>query len=201
MAGDLIPPPTDRTALITKQFGFIGLPYPLALGGKAEVVRIPQGLTPVAEQQLRQAVTSANGAQLMMPTFLDGYQLPNEPLVQINLEKSLVITDLAGYDGSVIENMGRRPYQITISGVVVNETSEDYPEKEVQALINLCRKNAALPVFGLLFELFNITLMAVDGLSLPPEPGLLSGQPYQIRGFSDLDIDLLIRDNLETPIG
>ncbi|WBO85230.1 DUF6046 domain-containing protein [Hymenobacter yonginensis] len=187
--------------LYRKHFGFVGLPCP---GTRAEQARVD--ILRSADIQKRDAATIARqsaapahylGTPIFMPVTLDGFTLPFEPLVEISVSKSIVRTPLAGYDGTVKENMGLDDYAIAIRGVVLNEDSDDYPETQVLQLRNLFKKKQSLDIVCPLLGLFNITRIALENLRLPAEEGVLHYQPYKFTGYSDFDAELLLRDDLE----
>ena len=181
--------------LYRKHFGFVGLPYP---GTRAERARV-EILAGATGQVPSQRVASAAylGTSIFMPVTIDGYALPFEPLVEIGGGKSIVRTPLAGFNGTVKENMGLDDYAITIRGLVLNENSDDYPEAEVMRLRTLFEKKEALDIICPLLGLFNINRIAIENLRLPAEEGVLHYQPYEFTGFSDFDVELLLRDDLE----
>lgn len=182
--------------LYRKHFGFIGYPYPGTRAEQARVDILKQAASGVATQ--RAASAKYLGVPIFMPCTIDGWQLPMEPLIELGGSKTIVRTPLAGYDGTVKENMGLNDYDITIRGIVVNEDSDDYPEGDVLKLRQLLERKESLAIVSPLLGLFNITRIAIEDLKLPGEEGVLSYQPYQITGYSDFDVELLLRDDLET---
>ena len=187
--------------LYRKHFGFVGLPYP---GTRAEQARVDVLAT--ADVQRRDRATLASqrpapahylGTPIFMPVKLGDYQLPFEPLVEINGGKSIVRTPLAGFNGTVKENMGLDDYAITIRGIVLNEDSDDYPEAEVLRLRRLFEQTESLDIVCPLLSLFNINRIAIESLRLPAEEGVLHYQPYEFTGYSDFDVELLLRDDLQ----
>jgi hypothetical protein len=187
--------------LYRKHFGFVGLPYP---GTRAEQARVD--ILASADVEKRDAATIARqstapahylGTPIFMPVNLGGYQLPFEPLVEIAGGKSIVRTPLTGWNGTVKENMGLDDYAITIRGIVLNEDGDDYPEAEVLQLRNLFERKESLDIICPLLGLFNISRMAIENLRLPAEEGTLHYQPYELTGYSDFDVELLLRDDLQ----
>jgi hypothetical protein len=186
--------------LYRKHFGFVGLPYP---GTRAEQARVD--ILASADVEKRDAATIARkspapahylGTPIFLPVKLGGYQLPFEPLVEIAGGKSIVRTPLAGWNGSAKEDMGLDDYAITIRGIVLNEDSEDYPEAEVLQLRALFEKKGSLDIVCPLLGLFNISRIAIENLRLPAEEGTLHYQPYEFTGYSDAEVELLLRDDL-----
>lgn len=181
--------------LYRKHFGFVGLPYP---GTRAEQARVDilAGATGQVPSQ-RVAPFAYLGVPIFMPVTIDGYRLPFEPLVEIGGGKSIVRTPLAGFNGTVKENMGLDDYAITIRGIVLNEDSDDYPEADVLRLRAIFESKDALDILCPLLSLFNINRIAIENIRLPGEEGVLHYQPYEFTGYSDFDVELLLRDDLE----
>ena len=138
------------------------------------------------------------------------WQLPNEPLVSIGGSKNIVRTDLAGsfelkpgsgrrISGSVKENMGLNDYAITIQGIAVNEAEDAYPYDAVRWLRYFCELPESIGVVCPLLNFLGINLLAIEGWEFPAEEGSLSQQPYEIRCYSDFDVELLIQSDLATP--
>jgi hypothetical protein len=157
-------------------------------------------ILPVASQVPSQRVAPAAylGTPIFMPVTIGGYRLPFEPLVEIGGTKAIVRTPLAGFNGTVKENMGLDDYAITIRGVVLNEDSDDYPEMEVLRLRAIYESKESLDIVCPLLGLFNINRIAIENIRLPAEEGILHYQPYELTGYSDFDVELMLRDDLET---
>ena len=79
---------------------------------------------------------------------LDGYRLPNEPIVEINGSKTIIKTPIDGQDGTFKELYSKNDWDITIRGIAVNEDeeSDDYPEEIVSKLYQLDAKKISVPV-------------------------------------------------------
>jgi hypothetical protein len=157
-------------------------------------------ILPVASQVPSQRVAPADylGAPIFMPVTIGGYRLPLEPLVEISSSKSIVRTQLPGFPGTIKENMGLDDYAITIRGVVLNEDSDDYPEADVLRLRHLFEKPESLEILCPLLGLFNINRITLETLRLPTEEGIMHYQPYEFTGYSDFDVEFMLREDLET---
>lgn len=147
--------------------------------------------------------TSVLGTPLVMPVKINGYQLPNEPLVTITGSKKIVKTVLTGSSGegriqrrgTVKELISVNDYQIKISGRIVSEKADasGYPVEELKQIMKLYEARKAVTIECALTQLLGIELIAISQISLPGEPGMHNNQRFEITGFSDEDftVDLL----------
>ena len=182
--------------LLSKYFGsYVALPFP---GSRAEKVRVDilEGYNSQVYDQKQPAKFSALGLPIFMPCTIDGWELPNEPLIEIGGGKSIVRTELAGYAGSFKENMGLNDYEIIIRGVAINEESDDYPEDLVRKLRAIYEKKESVTITSPLLGIFNINLIAIERLRLPANEGELNAQPFEIQCYSDNDIELILKDGV-----
>jgi len=174
--------------------GQVAPPYPGSKAEKARVEILKNGYsaTPLAQQQAQRS--SILGTPIFMPCTIDGFELPNEPLITIEIGKSIVRTDLAGYNGSVKENMGLGDYEIVIQGVATNDQSDDYPEATVRRLREIFEKKKEVSIVSPLMALFGIHFIAIERLRLPAVEGQIQFTGYEFQCFSDMDVSLIIRD-------
>lgn len=181
--------------LIQRYFGsYVALPFP---GSRAEAVRVNilENLNTEIYPQKQAPKFSAEGLPIFMPCTIDGWDLPNEPLIEIGASKQIVRTELAGYNGTVKENMGLNDYEIIIRGVAINEESDDYPEDQVSKLRALFEKKESLKITSPLLGIFNVNLIAIERLRLPANEGEMSAQPFELQCFSDFDLELTLKEN------
>ncbi len=134
------------------------------------------------------------GTPYFMPTKLDDLWLPNEPLVTINGQNTIVKTVLVGIKGTVKELIGSDDYSIKIQGIIINEKDDDYPETELRALRTILEKRDSVKVFNRLLTFFGIDQVAIEGYSFPGIEGYQHMQPYEITCISDWPLDLILKD-------
>ncbi|GAB5524885.1 MAG: hypothetical protein Roseis2KO_27570 [Roseivirga sp.] len=139
---------------------------------------------------------SALGTPLVMPVMIEGYQLPNEPVVTITGSKKIIRTALTGVNreeevqrrGTVKELISVNDYQIKITGRIVDEDDPGrYPERIVTKIRNLFELRRALTINCKITDMLGITHIAVEKLSFPGDSGMENSQRYEISGFSDED--------------
>lgn len=134
------------------------------------------------------------GTPFFMPTKLDDIWLPNEPLITISGQNTIVKTVLTGVKGSVKELINTDDYQIKIEGLIINETNDDYPEDLLRKIRTICEKRDSVKIENRLLTLFDIHLVAVENFSFPGIAGDQNIQAYSISCISDWPLDLILKD-------
>lgn len=112
---------------------------------------------------------------------------PNEPLVSISRQKTIVETATVGHgrNGTVKEFITAEDYTIDINGVIIAEGNA-YPAQEVKALSDLFNKSEALEIVeNLFFDLFGIERIVLKTISFDEMIGKESLQKYKITAVSD----------------
>ncbi|WP_448672435.1 DUF6046 domain-containing protein [Sphingobacterium multivorum] len=115
-------------------------------------------------------------------------EFPNEPLVTIYSQKTIVETPTVGEErkGTVKEYISTEDYQIDIKGIIMGTGA--YPAEEVKSLNELYNKNEALDVIGnLFFDLFNIQRIVLTSIKFDDMMGQQELQKYTITAVSDQD--------------
>lgn len=121
------------------------------------------------------------------------FQLPNEPLISMNLQKTIVETATVGEEriGTVKEYINTEDYQIFIRGVCVNEGQferEIYPADQVAMIQRMVLINDRLNVeknpFLELFGIRSVVIKSIDWEEMAGEQGL---QKFTITAVSDND--------------
>lgn len=191
-----------------RHFGVVGLP-----GFRADVARVDILQRAAEAPPARVDVSSAPGfaatpqqgvaehylnTPLFMPCTINGWLLPIEPLVSISGSSSIVRTPLPCWPGTVKENMGLDDYAITIRGVVLNEGSDDYPEADVLLLRSLCERGEPLDIQCPVLQLFNVNRFVIESFRFPADEGVQHYQAYELVGYSDFDLEVLIKDDLDS---
>ncbi|RQO66853.1 hypothetical protein DBR40_21615 [Pedobacter sp. KBW01] len=114
--------------------------------------------------------------------------LPNEPLVSISLQKTIVETATVGEGrtGTVKEYICTEDFDIEIKGVCIGENGA-YPTEDVKAVKDLFLVNEALEVHeNLFFELFDIKKIVLKSFKLDEMVGQEGVQKYSINAVSDI---------------
>ncbi len=114
--------------------------------------------------------------------------LPNEPLVSISLQKTIVETATVGEAraGTVKEYICTEDFDIEIKGVCIGENGA-YPTEDIKAVKELFLVNEALEVQeNLFFELFDIKKIVLKSFKLDEMVGQEGVQKYSINAVSDI---------------
>jgi hypothetical protein len=179
-------------------FGFRGFPFP----GKPEVDNINQVIPPEAsilstsnELEIDEdlVMTTPTGVPLFMPMSINGYQLPNEPILTIKLQKKIVKTQLYGNTrkGTVKETVSTDDYSIDVRGIAINYYDKyNYPAEIVSKLNELVKLNESLLVKSPLTRLMGIDRVVIENFELIPTPGVQHVQAYRMSMSSDEDFVL-----------
>lgn len=128
------------------------------------------------------------------------FKLPNEPLVTLFLQKTIVETPTVGEErkGTVKEYICTEDYQIDIKGICIGE-NDNYPAKQVKLLNDLFAINEAVEVKdNLFFTLFGIQKIVLKSIKFEEMVGEESLQKYIISAVSATDFfaELTERSNL-----
>lgn len=128
------------------------------------------------------------------------FLLPNEPLVQLGLTKTIIKTATVGKrrKGTVKEYITTDDWTITIRGVCFDpETPETYPADQVAKIKRLCYdvNDAVEVVNNKFFELFGIRKIAIEDLQLDDMVGQEGMQRFIIKAISDQDFYAELTDN------
>ena len=175
--------------LFRKVFGYRGIPYGVfKMDTPTNIETANDGsLNFLADPDTD--YKSLLGTPIFHPLKIDGWQLPNEPLVSINGKNNIIRTQIAGSDmrGTVKELIGEDDYIIKIEGFAVNMESEEMPQEDIRRLRILKEKKSNITVEGPLFALFNIRKIVVEDVDLPSVAGQNAVQGYTIKCYSDDD--------------
>lgn len=135
--------------------------------------------------------SSTMGVPFFMPIKIDGFQLPNEPIVTIRGNKTIIKTPIDGNEGTFKQHYALGDYLITIKGIcILDEDSEEYPEEQVRALRKIIEKRNGLDVVCRLLSIWNVNHLAIEGFDFPAIEGAPGMQPYELTCSSDKYFDL-----------
>ncbi len=192
----------DLRDIYQRAFGRVGLPFPAGLRPPGLDDLLPvnavntfaKGFQKRPEEQ-RVAAPYGDfdrkgrlmGSVYFMPVRLDGFQLWNEPTIEISGEVNIVETQVAGSKrrGTVKEIVSMGDYRIRLQGLIINEQSEyDYPADGVRKFREIVEKSSltglSIAIDCELTTLFEISQCVVESFDLPALEGFPSVQPYSI---------------------
>ena len=192
----------DINNLYQLAFGYVAPPYPW--GGVPD----PANLIPLrsyvlgGKAQNQEAIRMAT--VLSIPGFT--YPLPNEPIIQIDGGREVVVgmpygmtmSNAGGVSvnsnrGSTKEIPAYKDWSITIEGLIVNLDEDDYPEEELKQLQQILEYNGPITIQNDACRTKGITQVVALDWSFPREAGEgVRYQRYRIDLLSDNDYELEI---------
>lgn len=142
----------------------------------------------------KQGPTDLLGQPFFMPTKLDGYLLPNEPIIEIVGSKRIIETAIDDADGTFKEGFALDDYGITIRGIAIDDKNpEEYPWDIMRKIRSIYEKRQAIAIDNELTAMFNIEQIAIYDMRLIGEPGAESYQPYELICKSDKVFELELK--------
>lgn len=128
-------------------------------------------------------------SQLTLGYEGENYKLPNEPLIQLALAKTIVETPTVGKQrkGTVKEYINTEDWQVVIRGVCVDaQNPNNYPSEQVAVLNELLEINDALEVVSNKFlAFFGIEKLVFKNIDFDEMAGQQGLQKYKITAVSD----------------
>lgn len=177
--------------LYRDSFGYIGVPWPNAsvksyIPNQETIDNLKAGLNG----------KSILGTPIFMPTTIDGFDLPNTPIVDIRGSKTIIETKIDNADGEFKEGFSLDSYEVTIKGICIDEEEPDvYPEQQVRELRRLFERKTHLLASNDLLTYFGIEYLVIYDIDIPGESGAESYQPYTLKCKSDKVFDLEISES------
>lgn len=182
--------------LYQQVFGYRGLPqiYPPDV-----INRVPEPVDyndfELRDERTDTELMSSMGVPLFMPTKLNDFWLPNEPLITINGQNVVERTKLTGIKGTVKERISTDDISIKIQGIIINEETDDYPEDQVRALRQIIESQDAVQISNRMLTLFDVHQVAIIAWNFAGIEGHQDCQTYEITCVSDWPVDLILKEN------
>lgn len=182
----------NLTALFQQYFGMEGANDPgqpffvgQTLSTPAEVATSVSGV-PIYEQ-------ISLGLQTKGVTVLD-YTFPGWPLMTLEFGWIIKKTQVTDLPGQVKEYIGEDDVDITIRGLLINNSSYAAPLDQKVALKAACKTKQTLKVTCETLNALDIHYLVVRKLSFPEVEAQLQVQPFVIECDSDYPYELVIQD-------
>lgn len=189
----------DIRELYARHFGYVGLRY--TNHDPTRSVSIPDSDTDgsVFPTLNDSELKSLLGTDIHFPVRIglsrsEMFYLPNEPLINITGTNKIIRTQLTKLKGSVKERTQLSDYVVSISGVIINEESEDYPEEMVSKLRAICEAGYCF-VESPILRVFNITNLAIEKWDITSREASQNEQDYSLSTYSDYPIELVITES------
>ena len=192
-----IPPKYDLSKVYSKAFGHVRAPYPVLLAEGREL-----GISPVGTIKALKGVFKMKSVINIyaMPTSIDGWQIPQEPIISIAGSKNIIETQLNRGDRTenVIEEVNLNNYEVRIRGIILNEQEfDEYPEVDVSRLREICEKPGSIEIVNGLCAIYGITKVVIRRFDFREVQGYLGAQAFELDCLSDEDFELELIDEPE----
>ena len=193
-----IPPKYDTGQVYSQAFGHVRLPYPLLLAESRELGISPVGTIKGLKGTFK--LRSTLNTEYALPTKLDGWQIPQEPVISISGGKNIIETQLNRGDRvqNVIEEVNLNNYSLRIRGIIINEEDFDqYPEEDVRRLREICEKPGSITIDNGLAAVCGISKVVIRKFDFHDVEGYLGAQAFELDCLSDEDFELELVDDPE----
>ncbi len=117
-------------------------------------------------------------------------------LCNISFGKNIVKTAIVGRNGTVKELISLTDRIINIKGVLVSPNNE-YPEEQVQRLLNICDLQTDIEVVSPFLALFKVYNLVIEDCKFPQREGFRNVQAFELSCVSDSPIEVDINEDLQ----
>jgi len=105
-------------------------------------------------------------------------------LMEISMGKNIIKTSIQGRNGTIKEYVSDSDYMINVSGRLSLKTS-DYPESQVNRLIEICKVPDVIPVTSDFLTMFGINEVVIESYKIPQEKGFRNEQAFELSLLSN----------------
>ncbi|MFD0997679.1 DUF6046 domain-containing protein [Ohtaekwangia kribbensis] len=185
-------------------FGTVRPPYPELVKESKGTGLLPFGSIGALKGSFK--LKSIFNTDYTLPTKIDDWQIPQEPVIRIRGGVNIVETSLVRLDPvtnaiqrkNVLEEANLNNYQITIRGVILNEENfNSYPEEAIRRLKEIVEKPGSRSIENGITALWGITKIKIVDWDLDEVEGYLGAQAFELQCKSDEDFELEINENIE----
>ncbi len=122
------------------------------------------------------------------------YTFPDWPLFDITGQDIIQKTTMTKKKGSVKEYITEDDYAFTIRGILINYDSQEYPEQQLQDLLQIIKAKTTMGITSQVFNLLDIHNFVIERHSFPASEGFQHIQPFELECLSDEPVELLIKN-------
>ncbi len=112
-------------------------------------------------------------------------------LITVGNTKNIIETTLQGRNGTVKEYISDGDYTITIQGKIYGQGMNNYPQIDVQKLIDVCLVPQSIKVTSSFLKLFNVEDLVIKSYNIDQLEGIRNYQPFVLNCVSDFPLILL----------
>ena len=148
--------------------------------------------------KLGQAKRDYLGTPFFMEVKIDGESLPNEPLITISNEKTIVQTTLAGSEreAPVVELISSNNYRLKFDITCLDPKKKEYPYDQVEKIIAMCQSPKPLTIENKLTKMYGIYKIIITGHGFGSMQGKPYSQSYSINAMSYIDFYATLKHQL-----
>lgn len=110
-------------------------------------------------------------------------------LMTVTQTKNIISTPIQGRNGTIKEYISDGDFQIDIVGQVVSE-SNNYPETDVNELIQICRAPVPIRFVSEFLQWFDINDVVITSFALGQDEGIRNAQSFTMTCVSDTAVEL-----------
>ncbi|MEB0302392.1 DUF6046 domain-containing protein [Mucilaginibacter sp. 5C4] len=147
--------------------------------------------TPIYEQIALTIPAIINAGVVTAPQKI--YTFPDWPLFDITGQDIITKTMMTKKKGSVKEYITEDDYSITIRGILINYDSQEYPEQQLQDLMQIIKCKKAMSVTSQVLNLMDIHSLVIERANWPSSEGFQNIQPFELECLSDEPAELEIK--------
>ena len=111
-------------------------------------------------------------------------------LITVTQSKNIVKTPIQGRNGTVKEYISDGDFQIDISGSIVSQNPEQYPETDVNEFIQILKSPVAIEIVSEYLNWFDIQSVVVESYNFPQIEGVRNVQQFNVTAISDTPVEL-----------
>jgi hypothetical protein len=116
-------------------------------------------------------------------------------LFDISFGKNIVKTAIQGRNGTVKELISLTDRSVNIKGVLVSPNS-DYPEEQMQQLLEICDLQTDIEVVSPFLALFKVYNLVIEDCKFPQREGFRNLQAFELSCVSNNPIEVGINEDL-----
>lgn len=123
--------------------------------------------------------------------------LPYIELILLNIEvtmiKNIVRTPISGRNGTVKEYMSDGDYDISITGMLVSDYPDSFPQDQVDLLKAYCDANVPIAVSSNRLSTYGIKSIVITDYTFKQTEGMRNVVPFELLCISEIPYELQIK--------
>lgn len=134
---------------------------------------------------------TALGTIVWSNIILEGLVI-NDAKITLSQRKNVVITDIAGRNGSVKEYINTGDYNIRVQGMLVAEVLNVFPNVKVKEFRRICELEREIIVSSSFLNHFNITKVVILDYQVAEQEAIRNAVPFTLEMVSDTPIEIKV---------